>query len=66
MPFTATTIGRDTLGLRSILEDFANEQWIPDHIDDKQRAIHWLVSALRKDLQPPVARSRLRSHLPFP
>lgn len=28
MPFTATTTGRDTLGLRSILEDFADRQWI--------------------------------------
>ena len=28
MPFTATTTGRDTLGMRSILEDFANAQGI--------------------------------------
>ncbi len=28
MSFTVTTTGRDQLGLRQALEDFANEQWM--------------------------------------
>ena len=43
----ATTIGPDTLGLRSILEDFANGQWMPDHLDDKQRAA-WILDQFRR------------------
>ena len=41
MPFTATTTGPDKLGLRQALELFANEQWIPDFLDDEQR-IAWV------------------------
>ena len=37
MPFTATTAGQDKLGLWQMLEDFANERWIPDYLDDEQR-----------------------------
>ena len=47
MPFTATTTGPDTLGLRAILEDFARRQWIPDHLDDRQRA-DWVLDQFRR------------------
>jgi hypothetical protein len=36
MRFTATTEGRDTLGLQQLAEDFANRQWIPDHYSPEQ------------------------------
>ena len=49
----AITSGRDTLGLRSILEDFANGQWIPDHLDDKQRAA-WVLDQFRRTVMGEV------------
>ena len=36
MRFTATTEGRDTLGLRQLAEDFTNRQWVPDHYSPEQ------------------------------
>ena len=43
MPFAATTTGPDTLGLRSILEDFANGPWITTLTGtDEERAIKLL------------------------
>ncbi len=36
--FKATTEGTDKLGLRAVLERYANDQWLPDYDDDEQRA----------------------------
>jgi hypothetical protein len=36
MQFTVTTEGRDNLGLRQLAEDFANQQWVPDHYTPEQ------------------------------
>ncbi len=35
--FEATTEGTDKLGLRAVLERYANDQWLPDYYDDEQR-----------------------------
>ncbi len=35
--FKATTEGTDKLGLRAVLERYANDQWLPDYYDDEQR-----------------------------
>ncbi len=36
--FKATTEGTDKLGLRAMLEQYANDQWLPDYDDEEQRA----------------------------
>jgi hypothetical protein len=36
MRFKATCLGRDPLGLRELLETFANEQWLPAHATREQ------------------------------
>jgi hypothetical protein len=38
MHFIVTTEGRDSLGLRQLLEVFANGQWVPDHYTPEQAA----------------------------
>ncbi len=35
--FQATTEGTDKLGLRAVLERYANHQWLPDYYDDNVR-----------------------------
>ncbi len=35
--FKATTEGSDKLGLRAILEHYANDQWMAVHYTDEQR-----------------------------
>ncbi len=35
--FKATTEGTDKLGLRDVLERYANDQWLPDHYNEQQR-----------------------------
>ncbi len=35
--FKATTEGTDELGLRAVLERYANDQWLPDHYTEEQR-----------------------------
>ncbi len=35
--FKATTEGADKLGLRAVLERYANDQWLPDHDNEEQR-----------------------------
>ncbi len=35
--FKATTEGTDKLGLRAVLERYANDQWLPDHYTEEQR-----------------------------
>ncbi len=49
MPFNVTTTGRDQIGLRQALEDFANEQWIPDFLDDDQR-VAWVLDQFERTL----------------
>ncbi len=49
MPFTATTSSRDQLGLRKALEDYANEQWLPDFLDDEQR-IAWVLDQFNRTM----------------
>ena len=39
MPFAVTTLGRNTLGLRELLERFAAEQWIPAHYTRPRRRL---------------------------
>ncbi len=46
--FKATTEGTDKLGLRAVLERYADEQWLPDYYDDEQRAV--MISAVPTDL----------------
>ena len=53
MPYVAKTTGPDTLGLRSILEDFADRQWIPDHLDSEQRA-DWILDQFRRTVRAEV------------
>ncbi len=36
--FKATTEGTDKLGLRAVLERYANDQWLTDHYTEQQRA----------------------------
>ncbi len=45
MPFNVTTTGRDQIGLRQ----FANEQWIPDFLDDDQR-VAWVLDQFERTL----------------
>ena len=59
MPFTATTTGPDRLGLCQALELFANEQWIPDYLDDEQR-IAWLRDLFRRTLNGELKLLELR------
>ena len=35
--FKATAEGSDKLGLREILEKYANDQWLPAHCTDEQK-----------------------------
>ncbi len=35
--FKATTEGSDKLGLRAVLEQYANDQWMAVHYTDEQR-----------------------------
>ncbi len=35
--FKATTEGTDKLGLRAVLERYANDQWLPVHYTEEQR-----------------------------
>ncbi len=35
--FKAATEGTDKLGLRAMLEHYANDQWLPDYYDEEQR-----------------------------
>ncbi len=35
--FKATIEGTDKLGLRAVLERYANYQWLPDHYTEQQR-----------------------------
>jgi len=35
--FRATTEGTDKLGLRAVLERYANDQWLPVHYTEEQR-----------------------------
>ncbi len=35
--FKATTEGTDKLGLRAVLERYADDQWLPDYYYDEQR-----------------------------
>jgi hypothetical protein len=36
--FTATTEGQNRLGLRELLQRYADEQWVADHMTDQQAA----------------------------
>ena len=36
--FKATTAATDKLVLRAVLEQYANDQWLPDHYNEEQRA----------------------------
>ena len=36
--FKATTEGVDKLGLRAVLEHYANDQWLPDYYNKQQHA----------------------------
>ncbi len=36
--FKATTAGTDKLGLRAMLDCYANDQWLPDYYNEEQRA----------------------------
>ena len=38
MRFTVTCIGSDPLGLREMLERFANERWLPVHVTRDEAA----------------------------
>lgn len=46
--FKATTEGADKLGLRAVLDRYANDQWMPDYYDQEQRAV--MISAVPTDL----------------
>ena len=35
--FKATTEGADKLGLRAVLDRYANDQWLPDYYNEEQR-----------------------------
>ncbi len=37
--FEATTEGADKLGLRAVLERYANDQWLPDYHNEEQRVV---------------------------
>jgi len=39
MRFTVTCHGSDSLGLRDLLERFANEQWFPAHVTREEAAV---------------------------
>lgn len=49
MPFRVVTHGRDPLNLRELLERFANEQWLPDHVDDDRRR-RMILDAFKRQL----------------
>ena len=52
--FTATTEGPNRLGLRELLQRYADEQWVADHITDEQVAASMFVCfqrALRYELE---------------
>jgi hypothetical protein len=49
MPFRVVTQGRDPLHLRALLERFANDQWLPEHVDaSEQRRI--VLDAFRRQI----------------
>jgi hypothetical protein len=62
MHFKVTTDGRNRLGLVALLERFANEQWLPEHMTDEQAAASVLDSFKRAiagelELLPDVRRA---------
>ncbi len=50
--FKVTTEGTDKLGLRAVLERYANDQWLPDYYDDEQRAVSVLDQLDFDDAEP--------------
>ena len=52
--FTATTEGQNRLGLRELLERWANEQWLADHMTPEQAAesvLDCFKRAVRQELE---------------
>ncbi len=48
--FKATTEGSDKLGLRAILEHYANDQWIAVHYTDEQR-VEIMLDQFKRQVQ---------------
>ncbi len=48
--FKATTEGSDKLGLRAILEHYANDQWMAVHYTDEQR-VEIMLDQFKRQVQ---------------
>ncbi len=48
--FKVTTEGSDKLGLRAVLERYANDQWMAAHYTDKQR-IEIMLDQFKRQVQ---------------
>ncbi len=48
--FKATTDGSDKLGLRAILEHYANDQWMAVHYTDEQR-VEIMLDQFKRQVQ---------------
>ena len=48
--FKATTEGSDKLGLRAVLERYANDQWMAVHYTDEQR-VEIVLDQIRRQVQ---------------
>jgi hypothetical protein len=47
MKFVVTTEGRDSLGLRALVQGFAESQWIPTHYTPEQ-AVEFVLDQFRR------------------
>ena len=48
--FKATTEGSDKLGLRAVLEGYANDQWMAVHYTDEQR-VEIMLDQFKRQVQ---------------
>ncbi len=70
--FKATTDGTDKLGLHAVLERYANDQWLPDYHNDKQRVVmrdDYTIAAMHPattDAPSPASRAMPAAKPPAP
>ena len=70
--FTATTAGQNRLGLRELLQRYANEQWVANHFTREQAADAMSSTALMtghriteaRPLRKRIQRAPFYSHAP--
>ncbi len=58
--FKATTEGSDKLGLRAVLEQYANDQWMASHYTNEQR-VEIMLDQFKRQVQQELKLLKLES-----